>query len=516
MNRHTDIDALTNNEVMDLIAQMVDLAADTQDGKLTTQALDISEKLIQRETLTGEKRVLLHYFRANAYENRLAHASQSQAWGWDIPHLRDVLLELRRAVGHSDWPYLDQFRQCQIYTNLGTKLNSIGRPVEALSAWNRALSLNPKFAMALANRGHGLQHYGQALYDDGHFGLFLLGAHDSLSAASAEDAVFDSLENCYLKPNFAAVAGEIANDIDLTTARKILYQEFGLGKSRAERAYRSWCLDNRLFLNPLNDLATFSIAARDILHLPSLTVGLEESGPEPPAAYGFYNQMKQEFVSARWLYYEGITGTTAHFSDNDTHLYDTLNIPSYSLDTEKTKIAFRMAYSLFDKIAFFINDYFKVGLPECHVSFRSVWYQRNSNPKSLSDIFQDRQNWPLRGLFWLSRDLYEPEFQETSEPDAEGLAHLRNHLEHKYCQVHEDLGISYSQFATSRKDSPLGVRIGRDMLESKGLYILKLARSALIYLSLAVHQEEADRNPVGKDGLIGLMPLSVCKDRGRY
>lgn len=200
MNRHTDIDALTNNEVMDLIAQMVDLAADTQDGKLTTQALDISEKLIQRETLTGEKRVLLHYFRANAYENRLAHASQSQAWGWDIPHLRDVLLELRRAVGHSDWPYLDQFRQCQIYTNLGTKLNSIGRPVEALSAWNRALSLNPKFAMALANRGHGLQHYGQALYDDGHFGLFLLGAHDSLSAASAEDAVFDSLENCYLKP----------------------------------------------------------------------------------------------------------------------------------------------------------------------------------------------------------------------------------------------------------------------------------------------------------------------------
>ena len=149
-----------------------------------------------------------------------------------------------------------------------------------------------------------------------------------------------------------------------------------------------------------------------------------------------------------------------------------------------------MAYSLFDKIAFFINDYFKVGLHERDVSFRSVWYQRKPNRKSLSTIFRDRQNWPLRGLYWLSKDIFEAAFREVSEPDAEGLSDLRNHLEHKYCQVHEDLGIEYSHFAISRNGSDLGFHIGRDMLEMKSLQVLKLARSALIYLSLAIHCEE--------------------------
>ena len=172
-----------------------------------------------------------------------------------------------------------------------------------------------------------------------------------------------------------------------------------------------------------------------------------------------------------------------------------------------------MAYSLFDKIAFFINDYFKVGLSERQVSFRSVWYQRGGIPKSLNAIFRDRHNWPLRGLFWLSKDLYEPAFQEATDPDAEGLAHL-SHLEHKYCQVNEDLGIRCSEIATSRKGSPLGLRIGRDMLDSKGLHILKLARSALIYLSLAVHREETARNASRNASLVASMPLWLWEHRG--
>ena len=244
-------------------------------------------------------------------------------------------------------------------------------------------------------------------------------------------------------------------------------------------------------------------------------MGIDEGGSGPPASFGFYNQLKQEFMSARWLCYEGLTEQRAHFSDRDTHLYDTLSIPSYSLATEKTKLAFRMAYSLFDKIAFFINEYFKVGLAEREVSFRSVWYERKGNPKPLSSIFLNRPNWPLRGLYWLSKDLYEPAFGEVSEPDAEGLADLRHHLEHKYCQVHEDLGLGYSHFAAAQNGSTLGFSIGRDMLDAKSLNLLKLTRAALIYLSLAVHREEIARKAERGDGLIASMPLRMWKERGR-
>jgi hypothetical protein len=265
----------------------------------------------------------------------------------------------------------------------------------------------------------------------------------------------------------------------------------------------------------LNDLGAYTIAAQDVLHLPSLTMGIDVAEPGPPIAFGFYNQLKQEFVSARWLCFEGLSEDRAHFSDASTHLYDTLSIPAYSLAVEKTKIALRMAYSLLDKIGFFINDYFNVGLPERTVSFRSVWHERKGDPKALAAVFQDRQNWPLRGLYWLGKDIFEPAFQEVAEPEAERLAELRNHLEHKYCQVHEDLGIGYSRFATSGKGPALGFRIGRDLLEAKSLHILKKARAALIYLSLAVHREESVRSEVRDAELTVELPLRLWRERGR-
>ena len=245
-----------------------------------------------------------------------------------------------------------------------------------------------------------------------------------------------------------------------------------------------------------------------------MTIALDEGGPGPPVAFGFYNQLKQEYVSARWLFYEGLSEGRAHFSDRDTLLFDTLSIPAYSLAVEKTKVAFRLAYSLFDKIAFFINDYFRVGLPERTVSFRGIWHERKGDPKPLNPVFKDRQNWPLRGLYWLSKGIYEPAFQQVSEPDAEGLAELRNFLEHRYCQVHEDLGIGYSRLAPPN-GTDLAFRIGRDLLEAKTLHILKLARAALIYLSLAVHREEEARATGRPEGLAASMQLRAWKERRR-
>lgn len=515
MMDHVEFNALADNEALDRLAKVIDLAFDTRDGELTAKALSFSETLSERSSLSGEQRVALHYFRANAFENQLDLAGLKSTWAWDIPHLQDVLLELRRAVRHEAFAALDPFRKCQIHTNLGNKLNSIGRPVEALVQWDHAIAINPKFAMAQANRGHGLAYYGQALYDDGHNGLFLLSAYDSLAASVADGAIFDSPESLAHRAQFSVMIDQIASYIDLDMGRNVLCRTFSLGRSKTEQAFRLWCLKNRLFLNPLNDLGLFSVAACDVLHLPSLTTGINEGDATPPTAFGFYNQLKQEFVSARWLYYEGLTELRAHFSDKNTLLFDTLNIPSYSLATEKTKLAFRMAYSLFDKIAYFINDYFNVGLPEREVSFRKVWYKGKGKSKQLSNIFPERPNWPLRGLYWLSKDLYEPTFQEVSEPEAEGLADLRNHLEHKYCQVHEDIGIGYSNFVRTKNGSTLGFRIGRDMLDSKSLNILKLARAALIYLSLAVHREELMRHEERGDKLTAPMPLWIWNERRR-
>ncbi|MDB5577720.1 MAG: hypothetical protein JWR80_2896 [Bradyrhizobium sp.] len=497
---------------LDRLGALIDHAGDIADDALLVQALGLAQHLERRGDLTGEQWVTLRYFMANAHRNRIAIAGEAR--GWDTPYRDLVLLELRRAVAHEAFVTLDPFVQCQILTNLGNELIAVGRPVEAIGHWDHALAINPDFGPALGNRAHGCVAYADALYDLGHSSLLLVSAYDSLIAACGKKAVFDFQPVHEHRAGLEQIAAQIAERIRIDEAREDLKRPLSLGRSRAERNYRARALENRLFLNPLNDLGVHSIAARDVLHLPSLTTGIDRK-PGPPTAFGFYNQLKQEYISARWLAFEGLSQHRPHFSDRDTHLYDTLEIPTYSLAVEKTKLALRMAYSLFDKVAFFINDYFAVGLPEKAVSFRSVWLERNGEPGRIAATFRDRDNWSLRGLYWLAKDIYEPAFQLVAEPDAAGVAVLRHHLEHKYCQVHEDLGLGYSRFATSRNGLDLGYRIGRDMLEANTLQILKRARAALIYLSLAVHSEEEERRRNNSAELVMPQSLFMWRERGR-
>ena len=37
------------------------------------------------------------------------------------------------------------------------------------------------------------------------------------------------------------------------------------------------------------------------------------------------------------------------------------------------------------------------------------------------------KNWPFRGLYWLSKDLFTPEFQDVMEPDARELYAIRTY-----------------------------------------------------------------------------------------
>ncbi|MCK4727472.1 MAG: hypothetical protein KAT27_00975, partial [Desulfobacterales bacterium] len=219
-------------------------------------------------------------------------------------------------------------------------MNEVGRFVEAIEYWDRALARLPSFAMAWGNRGFGLIYYAGALYDPGHQRVLLKHAHAGLNKALSSEVDEDARKGFESHKTWIESRLSIEDiDIDMDS--------FSLGDCEQEIPYRQWCLQNRLFLNPLNDLGRYAIAAQDILSAASIVVEISE-GPYYP---GFFNQMKQEFVSARYLYYEGISAEEAHFSDKGVLLYNTLDYPSYSLSAEKVKAAFRMAYSLFDKIA---------------------------------------------------------------------------------------------------------------------------------------------------------------------
>ena len=96
---------------------------------------------------------------------------------------------------------------------------------------------------------------------------------------------------------------------------------------------------------------------------------------------GLFNQIKQEYVSARFMVYDALSSKEAHFSDKDVHLVNTLDYPTYGISIEKIKYSYRSLYSLFDRIAFFINEYFEVGVKDRDVSYRSIWQGKINRKK---------------------------------------------------------------------------------------------------------------------------------------
>jgi hypothetical protein len=279
--------------------------------------------------------------------------------------------------------------------------------------WEQVLKIQPSFGMALGNRGAGRIHYGNILYDMGHRDRFLACAREDLEAALKIE-LHPNACNRYVQL-LEQLSHENRTSIQTENSTKV---EETLVSKEIE-AYKKWCLNKRLFLNPMNDLSHAESAAQDIVTAPSIIYALDKG----PIYHGFFNQLKQEFVGARFLLYEGVIATEPHFSDRDVLLYNTLDYPVYSLHSEKVRIVFRVAYSLLDKIAYFLNSYLSLGIPERQVNIRTMWYVNREKKKGLRKEFNARANWPLRGLFWLTKDLFEDKegFREVAEPDSQQL-----------------------------------------------------------------------------------------------
>jgi hypothetical protein len=470
-----DVSGLTDHDVMQLAGCIVDIAGDEQ----SLEGLDYAENILDKVMVCDvpdNYACRAHYFRANIWSARYQISGNDREWLWKNEAFDQQILELRKAVGHAGFPGLPPLERAQIHTNLGNALNHIGRFIEAIEHWDRAIAAVPKFAMAHGNRGIGLGYYASAHYDPGHEAVLIAAAFDSFGEACAEDAIFDSPYQKYAVEDFSRKMSEIWSHYDIPRiSENTDFQNHPMGRGKNECAYRQWCLKNRLFLNSLNDIAPSPIAAHDILTLPSLTVPIKY-GPRPPLVIHYFNLIKQEFCSARYALYEGISHEGVHFSDRKILLYNTLDYPAYGFAVERIKMAFRGAYAVFDKVEFLLNIYLDMKHPERQVNFRNVWLNRE---KEIHPALHNLINWPLRGLFWLSKDIFENSFCDSAEPDSKHLYELRNHLEHKFVSVHDSFFRSVLPDPSNLPKAGI-FDISVDAFISKTIRQLKLARSAII------------------------------------
>lgn len=505
------ITKMTDAQALAHIGKLIDDAFDASFERGARRALHLLDELSKRE-LADTDGALVEYFRSNAWAALSHIANVRRSWSWEAPERQAELLALSRASNHPGFVGLDKVRRCQILTNHANLLHMVGRTIDAVAVWDAALKIIPGFAMARGNRGCGLKGYAGLVVDDRKRAILALHAFDGLRSTMAEDALHDSADPRAALAYFASQATELASAVNIDAVRAMYNLDHGNeGRSKIERAYRRWCLEYRLFLCPLNDLGPYLAAATDDLMLPPLTEKFSErpNSHLPPPIIGFFSQMKQEYASARFMLFEGMSSTRVHFSDRGVALTDTLDYPLYSLASERVRTAFRIAYSLLDKVAFLVDRYWVLGKAPDRISFKNVWMVENK--ARLLPQFEKRDNLPLRGLFWLSKELFDDQLKQTTAADARELHSIRNALEHTYLSVSEGWAKPFMIDGTN--DKGFGIAIGSDELEAKAIRIMQMARSALFYVSFAIGVEERKKQSADPGRFIGSMPLYGLDDR---
>lgn len=470
---------LTLETIADL-GMAIDEASDSGDASLLTQLEQECNVLAKKSE--GINRIYLLYFQANALSGIIAANSQVQnpSWDDDMSNRIKNLLLLRKSVSDTAFRSVDSIWQCQIRTNLANTLAGLSRPVAAIEQYISALAIQPNYAKTLLGLSSSIEQIASSLYDDGHQVVLMAHVLSLINQALDSEAICEGDREVYA-PHAEKRRQWIIDNLErLEYDSGFDLDRFSLGDTEEERAYRTWCLRERLFINPLNEPLTKTVAATDVFHLPSHSYEIGEKA----RLADYFNLLKQEYVSARYRLFVAMHDRAPDFIMHEVLLLDGGQDQVLGHQVDELRSAFRSAYSLFDKISIFLNSYLELGLKPKEVHFREIWFEKQPDRSwKLRPKFEQSQNWALRGLFFLSKDLYKDNFQEVAEPDAAKLNQFRNQIEHRFLILHQ-----------LPQNTPRGEQwaISVEEFQQKTIRLLRLAREALFYLSIAMHLEERE------------------------
>jgi len=454
---------------------------------------------------------------SNGVRNIEHKKNVSEAWKLKQEEVFKEIYYFRKAIQQENFKEIDLSIQLATYVNLGNAFSHYGRTINAIKYFDKAIALkiwhknvvkHPNYFMALINKGLALEYYSQLDYDGGHKEFFIKFAYKNFK--EAVPIIDDYLKTCKIDIEFYTKnKDEILLRVDwyekqfskdnLDDIEYFLNHKTNFSKN--ENEYRKWCLSNKLFLNPLNDLGNYDISTHDPLNLPNITTDIKEGFPK---IITNFNQLKQEYISYRHLLLEGINEKTPKYYDKRTSITYDYDYNLYNINIEKIKMAFRGFYSIFDKIANFIYEYFIHVETKKKIDFRNIWLVNNGK---INDVFNETENLALRGLYLISKDLFynknnddSEKFIEVLEPESQKINYIRNHLEHKFISIKS---LNIEQFETY-KERDRSFAITEDELQQKTIHLAQLAREAMIYLSFSIHIEESK-----KERTSNIMPINL-------
>ncbi|MBD3275299.1 MAG: hypothetical protein GF372_08320 [Candidatus Marinimicrobia bacterium] len=252
--------------------------------------------------------------------------------------------------------------------------------------------------------------------------------------------------------------------------------------------YKDFCNKNELFLNPIGKNHQCEAALYDPLTINRMYVKIDERDRYLKFS-NYVNHLKQEFVFSRYLLAQSFyKDPHLQLVDEGVVLIDTFDYPAFSVYLEHAKSAFRIAYSILDKVAFVVNDYLELGYKKTKIYFNILSPLKNENIIEKVQI----NNPYLIALMDLASD-FENGFYGN-------LKNLRNAFEHRFQNIRiweiEDEGAALKP----------------DEFRGKVIEMLTIAKNAIFYLVLMIEYNEHYNKNIKENDVIPSINATVLPD----
>lgn len=458
---------------------LIDVGNGLRDATVVTRGVEILRELVAANAPTPAG-ASLTFNLANGLSALGSLEVQATSWSyWGLAtneHVQEAKLLFLGFLEDGEHPATPE-----VWVNHANGLSQLGRSIEALFAYDRALRLAPDHPMAKGNKGEALMtiapllgiSFAETLWEAGR--LMSQAVQDPRLAAIGSVGAGDYWRTCigrierYLQTRFAGNESGSHGPANLDAL------------APTTRRFVEFCRGERLFLtyHVLDEHA--ETALRDAVFI--RTTEPIDSTDRFSHLATLFNQIKEDYAVARYqLFLSGERSSDLDQVSLHTTYADVGEGAKFHLYAGLLKSSFGQAFNVLDKIAFFTNTYLSLGIDEERVTFRTVWRHPDD----------------VRSRVPGSKCRIRPEFLQRGESSSVALVDIARDLERerfkamreiRHAQTHRVLVLTKADApAISSRPGVLTVEWFRMRLET--LRLLRTVKSAIFSLAALVTAEE--------------------------
>jgi hypothetical protein len=430
---------ITQIELEDIFKKSDDLVLSNDFTGLEKHLKEITSNQYEFDSTFVEAQ--FYYAIGNCYSS-LHHPNRSK---WYSSDQTKIAISYRKSLAKinslESSPITNQLKS-MVSTNLANHLSSQGRALCCIELYDNAIRINNNPVAYVAKARNEL-FIAESIYDGGHRGYHYYVASTLLDELKQFEKNLEveqriPIESGGILYNFKQWFDE-SFDVNSFDYFKEYKREF---KSGEQKVYLRWCGDKRLFLNDLNDVCVQEIVYQDILGLSSFTQGLNPflNETDQLVYHGNYDEIKNDFCYARYLMHQASLQEheSQHFFNQTFPHVETGCGVLDNLKVSHYKSAFKILYSLFDKIAYFIHRYFDLNdiSKDAQINIDKLFKKLNKSKSwQPNDKLDDGKNFFINALFFILQDIRNvaghESISEWVDPDSQKFSNIRNAIEHR-------------------------------------------------------------------------------------